>query len=63
MRDTRLIYAWGNWYCCTARFLPAAASGNRFAKPPGAASVPELRAANKAYATRKNEVTTFRLPG
>ncbi len=36
--------------------------GNRFAKP-GGASVPELRSADKAYAARKNQMTTSRRPG
>ena len=34
-RETWFIYVWGDWYCCAARFLPAVAPGNRFAKPLG----------------------------
>ena len=46
---------------CTVPPLPATRQPVREAS--GAASVPELRLADKPYAIRKNEVTTFKPPG
>jgi hypothetical protein len=46
---------------CTVPPLPAIRQPVREAS--GSASVPELRLADKAYARRKNEVTTFKPPG
>jgi hypothetical protein len=46
---------------CTVPPLPATRQPVREAS--GSASVPELRLADKPYAIRKNEVTTFKPPG
>jgi hypothetical protein len=46
---------------CTVPPLPTARQPVREAF--GSASVPELRLADKPYAIRKNEVTTFQPPG